>query len=171
MRRLVGAVLVLGTILAAVVVAGGASRGTADAAQRLKLTPIQQRLVSGFASRALEQASSAAPSTRARSRAAAAATPTNATGCPANRGANVRVNQNCLNLTDPDLQGRGQAENETAIAQDPNNPSHIVASANDYRRGDGNCFSSFSSDGGSSWTDSTPPMSFTRGTAFGDFPR
>ncbi len=56
---------------------------------------------------------------------------TSETGCPANRGANVRVNQNCLNLTDPDLQGRGQAQNETAIAQDPNDPSRIVASQND----------------------------------------
>ena len=47
---------------------------------------------------------------------------TSETGCPANRGANVRVNQNCLNLTDPDLQGRGQAQNETAIAQRPDEP-------------------------------------------------
>ena len=63
------------------------------------------------------------------------------TGCPANRGSNVRVNQNCQNLSDPDLAGRGQAQNETSIAQDPRNPRHIVASQNDYRRGDGNCYS------------------------------
>ena len=86
------------------------------------------------------------------------------TGCPANRGSNVRVNQNCLNLTDPDLQGRGQAQNETAIAQDPNNPSahrrvaerlpprrrqllRVVLAATTAR----------------TWTDSTPPMGFTRG--------
>jgi hypothetical protein len=83
----------------------------------------------------------------------------------------VRVNQDCLNLTDPDLQGRGQAQNETAIAQDPNDPDRMVASSNDYRRGDGNCYSYYSSDGGRSWKDSTPPMGFTRGTAFGGFAR
>ena len=48
------------------------------------------------------------------------------TGCPVNRGSNVRVNQNCLNLTDPDLQGRGQAQNETAIAQDSGDPRRMV---------------------------------------------
>jgi hypothetical protein len=42
-----------------------------------------------------------------------------------------------------------------------------VASFNDYRRGDGNCYSSYSTDGGHSWSDSTAPMSFTRGTAYG----
>src|SRR6478672_3036967 len=54
--------------------------------------------------------------------------------CPVNYGDNVKVNQNCLNLTDADLQGRSQANNETSIAQDPNHPSHLVASDNDYRR-------------------------------------
>jgi hypothetical protein len=52
---------------------------------------------------------------------------------------NIKVNQNCLNVTDADLQGRGQAQNETSIAVDPSNPKHIVASYNDYRRGDGTC--------------------------------
>jgi hypothetical protein len=91
--------------------------------------------------------------------------------CPRNLGSNVLVNQNCLNVTDPDLQGRGQAQNETAIAQNPFNPRQVVASFNDYRRGDGNCGASFSSNGGTSWTDSTMPTGFTRGTAFGGVPR
>jgi hypothetical protein len=43
--------------------------------------------------------------------------------CPSNFGPNVLVNQNCLNLTDQDLQGRGQAQNETAIAQNPAQPA------------------------------------------------
>ena len=43
--------------------------------------------------------------------------------CPGNFGSNVLVNQNCLNVTDSDLQGRGQAQNETAIAQNPFNPA------------------------------------------------
>ena len=69
-------------------------------------------------------------------------------GCPAKRGSNVKVNLNCLNLTDSDLQGRGQAQNETWLAVDPNNPAHLVASYNDYRRGDGTCGVSYSLNGG-----------------------
>ena len=91
----------------------------------------------------------------------------NSTGCGQRLGSNVKVNQNCLNLSDPDLQGRGQAQNETSIAVDPSNPNRIVASYNDYRRGDGTCGSSYSTDRGNSWTDSTIPDGFTRGTAFG----
>ena len=43
--------------------------------------------------------------------------------CARGLGNNVKVNQNCLNVTDSDLQGRGQANNETSIAQDPMQPS------------------------------------------------
>jgi hypothetical protein len=39
--------------------------------------------------------------------------------CPAKIRSNVLVNQNCLNITDTDLQGRGQAQNETTIAEKP----------------------------------------------------
>jgi len=91
--------------------------------------------------------------------------------CPRNFGPNVLVNQNCLNVTDPDLQGRGQAQNETAIAQNPLNPRQMVAGFNDYRRGDGTCGTAFSGNGGSSWTDSTMPNGFTRGTNFGGVAR
>lgn len=85
-------------------------------------------------------------------------------GCPSNNGANVKVNQNCLNVSDADLQGRSQAQNETAIAVDPGNPQHLVATYNDYRRGDGTCGASYSLDGGSSWSDTTTPNGFTRGS-------
>src|SRR3954447_12119374 len=152
---------------AAAALAAAGSGGSAPSARATGLaayTPVQQRLISGFAQQALEQRAALAPSARAR-RQAPSQQRTSQTGCPANRGANVRVNQNCLNLTDPDLQGRGQAQNETSIAQDPNDPRHIVASQNDYRRGDGNCYSSYSTDDGRTWTDSTPPMGFTRGAA------
>ena len=88
-------------------------------------------------------------------------------GCPVSYGDNVKVNQNCLNIADPDLQGRSQAQNETSIAIDPNNQQHLVASYNDYRRGDGTCGTSFSLDGGRTWTDSTVPDGFTRGAPFG----
>ena len=89
--------------------------------------------------------------------------PTEDDGCPTSIGTNVKVNQECLNLTDADLQGRGQAHNETSVAQDPNRPGHVLASDNDYRRGDGSCYGAFSLDKGANWADSTVPTSFTRG--------
>jgi hypothetical protein len=168
MRRLAMVfVILVAAVLAAIGWAGGAGETTATARLSTHLTPLQQKLMSGFASRALERrsASGLAPQVRGMRKAARAAT--SETGCPVNRGSNVRVNQNCLNLTDPDLQGRGQAQNETAIAQDPNDSTRIVASQNDYRRGDASCYSGFSGNGGATWTDSTPPMGFTRGDAFG----
>src|SRR3954464_3031769 len=170
MRRFVLPALALVVAGAAAAFAGfGSGRSTSDAsAQPLAgLTPLQQRLVSGFARAAAEQRATLAPNARPQSAQQKSAL----TGCPADRGANVHVNQNCLNLTDPDLQGRAQAQNETGVAQDPNAPRRIVASANDYRRGDGNCYSYYSGDGGRSWQDSTPPMGFTRGTAFGGVAR
>jgi hypothetical protein len=88
--------------------------------------------------------------------------PSGNNGCAENRGNNVKVNQECLTVSDPDLQGRGQAQNEESIAVDPTNPKHVVASQNDYRRGDGNCYAAYSLDGGKNWKDSTVPMSFTR---------
>jgi hypothetical protein len=87
--------------------------------------------------------------------------------CAANKGSNVKVNVNCLNITDANLQGRGQANNETSIAENPFQPKQLVASNNDYVRGDGTCGSSYSTDGGQSWNNSTTPNGFTRGTSFG----
>src|SRR4051794_662681 len=46
--------------------------------------------------------------------------PSGQDACAENRGDNVKVNQNCQNVSDPDLAGRGQAQNETAVAIDPN---------------------------------------------------
>ncbi len=83
--------------------------------------------------------------------------------CSRHFGADVKVNQNCLNISDPDLQGRAQANNEPSIAQDPMDPRHLVASDNNYVRGDGTCGAHFSLDGGGSWADSTVPNGFTRG--------
>jgi hypothetical protein len=135
------------------------------------LNKVQQRHVSGLLSTVLDGEDAGA---RARSAAplhpaapSAAAYQPGPHGCPRHYGANVKVNQNCLNITDTDLQGRGQAQNETWIAADPRNPRHLVASYNDYRRGDGTCGLSFSLDGGSTWADDTTPNGFTRGTAFG----
>jgi hypothetical protein len=125
------------------------------------LNKIQKRLVSGLL--AEELGPQAAPATAR----PGVFTPTASSGCAANRGNNVQVNQNCLNLSDPTLQGRAQAQNETWMTSDPNNPSHLVASYNDYRRGDGTCGTTYSMDGGKTWHDSTTPNGFTAGTAFG----
>jgi hypothetical protein len=173
MRRLLWPALglaILGTVAALAGLGSGGSTPAARAKPLAGLTPMQQRLLSGFARSAAEQRAGLAPSARA-AQPVPGAQHSSADGCPVNHGANVRMNQDCLTLSDPDLQGRGQAQNETAIAQDPNHPDHLVASSNDYRRGDANCYSYHSSDGGRSWQDSTPPMGFTRGAAFGGFAR
>ncbi len=86
-------------------------------------------------------------------------------------GSNIKVNQNCLNLTDVTLQGRGQANNETAIAVNPNNANDLVSSNNDYRRGDGNCYGAYSLDNAGHWNDTTVPMGFTSGANFGKVAR
>jgi hypothetical protein len=128
----------------------------------------EMRHLSGFASfEAGIGVSAKTPAARASARMSNAAVSL----CPRNFGPNVLVNQNCLNVSDVDLQGRAQAQNETAIAQNPLNPRQMVAGFNDYRRGDGTCGTAYSSNGGSSWTDSTMPNGFTRGTAFGGVAR
>ena len=150
--------------LAATTLGLGAGGDRAGATDRPGLTPMQQRLLSGTASVRLD-------ALRAHQTLGAAAAldfrPTNVTGCPVNRGADVRVNRECQNLSDPDLAGRGQAQNETSIAQDPRHPRRLIASVNDYRRGDATCGGFVSNDAGSTWHDSTVPTSFTRGDAFG----
>jgi hypothetical protein len=127
-----------------------------------QLNSIQKRLASGLLTSELGGAQAAAR----------AATPAGrfkpaTTTCTDHVGNDVKVNQNCLNITDPDLQGRAQAQNETWAAVDPNNANHVIASYNDYRRGDGTCGVSYSQNAGRTWSDSTTPNGFTRGTAFG----
>src|SRR3954452_19608116 len=172
MRFAFGAVVlaVLAVVAALAAVGSGGSTPSAEATGIAAVKPIQQRLISGFAEGALEQRAGLSPA-RTQNRGGQSQNHSPSNGCPVNRGANVRVNQDCLNLTDPDLQGRGQAQNETSIAQDPGNPFNLVASSNDYRRGDGNCYTYYSGDGWRSWQDSTPPMSFTRGDSFGGVAR
>jgi hypothetical protein len=175
MRRAVWAGLVLAGVALAVTAAfaAQAGRGTAKAARGPGLTPLQRRLLSGAAAEALGYSGRPAAKSRVHDMrsAAAAIGPAAQTGCPVDHGNNIRVNEDCQNLTDPDLAGRGEAQNETAIAQDPRNPSRMVASANDYRRGDSNCYPYRSSNGGATWQDATAPLSFTRGPAFGGFAR
>src|SRR5438067_10803161 len=121
-----------------------------------EMNDIQSRLLSGFAEMELN-ANHSGEGTK----------PTGyftrgSDSCPTNQSSKIKVNQNCLNLTDPDLQGRGQAQNEESIAADPNQPNHIIASYNDYRRGDGTCGVSYSLDKGRTWNDATTPNNFTR---------
>ena len=87
--------------------------------------------------------------------------PSGKAGCSTKLGNDVKVNQNCLNVTNPELQGRGQANNEPAISQDPMDTGNIVASDNNYIRGDGTCGAHYSTDGGRTWADSTVPNGFT----------
>jgi hypothetical protein len=140
------------------------------------LTPTQKRLLSATASAFFDPSTDPATSGNAPRRAASSKAPistfgnynpSSASGCSNTMGSNTKVNQDCLNLSDADLQGRAQAHNETFIAQDPTNPNHILASYNDYRRGDGNCYGAYSLNNGTTWTDTTIPMGFTRGGPFG----
>src|SRR4051812_44481441 len=154
MRRFAFPALSLATlavVAALAALASGGSTPAADATGLAALKPMQQRLVSGFARAAMDQNAGFAPNARSRHGGGQGQSHSRLDGCPVDRGPNVRVNQNCLNLTDPDLSGRGQAQNETAIAQDPNDPDNMVASSNDYRRGDGNCYTYYSRDGGRNW--------------------
>jgi hypothetical protein len=133
------------------------------------LNNIQKRHVSGMLAAELATGDGAAKPRLAAPLDNAATVPARPgpTGCPTTRGRNVKVNQNCLNLTDSDLQGRSQAQNETWVAADPKKPAHLIASYNDYRRGDGTCGVSYSLNGGRSWADSTTPNGFTRGDFVG----
>lgn len=131
------------------------------------LSQLQKRILSGFASLELnpDDPGNSSPTEPI------SYVPRGQAACAENLASNIKVNQNCLNITDADLQGRAQAHNETAIAQDPLQPNHIVATSNDYRRGDGNCFNSYSRDGGRTWNDAVVPMGFTRGAKFGGVAR
>lgn len=156
-------ILLLGTT---VYLRVGTSAGMAKAtsAGYAQLTKLQKLFLSGVIASELNQ--QASPNTASRPR---NYFPTSDDGCPQNLGDNIKVNQNCLNVSD--FQGPGQWNNETAIAQDPLNPNHIVAASNDYIRGDASCGAHFSKDGGQSWADSTVPTGFTPGTNFGGVAR
>ncbi|MFN2582783.1 MAG: sialidase family protein [Candidatus Dormibacteria bacterium] len=164
--------LVLATAAVPLIVGGAfvANRGGPTAVHAYNPTngpQIQQKILSGFADYELRGESSGDNSGNQ----PANYQPRGSDECSLVSSSNVKVNQNCLNISDPDLQGRAQAQNETSIAEDPYNPSNIIASYNDYRRGDGNCYGAYSTDSGRTWNDTTIPMSFTRGTAFGQAAR
>jgi hypothetical protein len=160
----VAATVLLGASTLALTGSGAAARGFGFA----DLTPLQKRLVSGALAAEFDPAMLTTRQTRPLAPRPAKVT---AEACANSFGTNVKVNQNCLNLTDANLQGRGQSQNETWIAADPNNGRHLVASYNDYRRGDGTCGVSYSLDAGRTWADATAPNGFNRGATFGGAPR
>ncbi len=103
---------------------------------------------------------SAARRSAAAAQASALAQATISGGC-VDSGSNVRVNQECTNQSAPGFFGRSQSQNETAIAVSPLNPKIIVASQNDYRRGDGTCGTDWSKDGGKRWGSTVAPIGFS----------
>jgi hypothetical protein len=135
---------------------------TAHALNYSGLNSIQKRILSGFAAMELNPSDPGNKTSPPNNY-----FPRGSGQCPVNLSSNIKANQNCLNVSDPDLQGRSQAQNETSVAINPTDTNQIIASQNDYRRGDGNCYSEYSTDNGRTWSDSTIPMSFTRGDAFG----
>ncbi len=157
--RIAIAAVALSGLLFAAFLHFGASAGTANvrANNPTSLTPMQKRLLSGFVYSELNASSS----TSTRARVSNYFPDPGDDQCALSRGSNIKVNQNCLNLTDVALQGRGQANNETAIAVNPNNSNDIVSSNNDYRRGDGTCGTDYTLDGANHWNDSTVPNGFT----------
>ncbi|MGI8666150.1 MAG: sialidase family protein [Jatrophihabitans sp.] len=162
MRRSIGfaaAATALALLALPLAVSPGASPAHATGISYNKLSPLQQRLLSGSGTLAMtDTPSSSIPKSSFRHTSISGGN-----GCQDRLGSNLKVNANCQNITDADLAGRGEANNGTSIAYDPNNPRVMVASANDYRTGDSNCYTSYSTDGGHNWQDSTPPTSFTRG--------
>jgi hypothetical protein len=108
MRRHLFIGVVLGAVLALTLLAGRSTETTATAARSATagLTPLQQRLASGTASARLD-APQGAGALAAQRRPSVAAGTAEGRGCPVDRQTNVRVNQDCQNLTDGDLSGRG----------------------------------------------------------------
>jgi hypothetical protein len=161
-RRRAAALTGAGALILTGLLALGTRHAGAQPFGLQSLNPIQQRHVSGLLAAELSAPLRSRAAAPLRAAVTVPQTPA-VNGCPATRGSNVKVNVNCLTLTDSDLQGRGQAQNETSIALDPNNPQHLIASYNDYRRGDGTCGVSYSLNGGKTWADTTTPNGFTRG--------
>ena len=163
--RVLQAVLTLGLLALMVFQAPQEGITNASAFSYSKLNAIQKRILSGAAD--LELNPSSASARAAISSPGKFAQANEGSACSATLGGNVKVNQNCLNLSDAALQGRGQAQNEPAMAVDAMQPNHLLASYNDYLRGDGTCGTSYSLDGGRTWSDSTIPNGFTSGAPFG----
>src|SRR5919201_617260 len=111
MKRAVLLLLALAAVAtASILIAGiGGSASTPQAqAGRLgiddEMTNEQERLLSGFTAFTLGKMSDNNPSPAPQH--PTQYFPRGSDACPSNIQSNIKVNQNCLNLTDPDLQGR-----------------------------------------------------------------
>src|SRR5487761_566137 len=136
-----------------------------------KAPAIQDRLLDGAADLALGYGSLATASPRLGHLAVSDPppdyTPAQNGECPVSYGDDIKVNQSCLNVSSVDQQGRGQAQNETAIAVAPETPDLLIAASNDYTLGDGlEGGVAFSTDGGRTWQNSQVPLEYTRGSDF-----
>lgn len=191
LRRLALMVVAATAVAAALVSGGGSPSAPATRHAGFSMTPMHLRLISGTSERALinlgvpiakaasfpsvdlggdTEGEGVAPGTTA----GGPLTPGGTTGssvfpgstgtCEEKSGTNVRLNSACQNYADPAFHGRSMAENETAIAINPRNQENLIASANDYMRGDGNCGSYYSTDGGRIWNGTTAPMGFVPGS-------
>jgi hypothetical protein len=141
MKRSLAALLAISGLVPLLLLSGGFSRAGAHVpsahAGRLgiddELSDEQERLLSGFAAFELAKSGNDNPGGPQSTN---NYFPKGSGDCVNNNSPIIKVNQNCLNLTDPDLQGRAQAQNETSVKVNPNNTNQVVASYNDYRRGD-----------------------------------
>ena len=153
--------LSLVTLLGVVFVPASAVPSAVSADPYAHLTALQHHLLSGLADLELN------PNQSVNAAFIPNYTPAPVLSCEGPFVPNIKVSENCLNLTDANLQGRGQAQNETSVSVDPNNPSHVIISWNDYRRGDGTCQAAYTLNGGLTWADTTVPDGFTAGGTFG----
>ena len=167
--------ITLATIVSGVVFLTGAGNPAKTALARsltyANLTPRQKELLSETGRLELTSSTGAA---RTQAIGANNYFPTSDDGCAQNRGDNIEVSQNCLNLSEvpsASMQGRGQAQVEATIAADPSHSDRLVVGYTDYSRGDGTCGSAFSRNGGQTWTPTAFPIDFTNGAAFGGVER
>src|SRR4051794_35688671 len=167
--RLIG---LAGLVIAGMVLLPGLqTSGVAKPMTYDHLAKVQKRHLSGFASSEIDAArgvlakgkASGKSQSRTAPRGAPFYFPRSSAGCAYRFGSNVNMDTDCQNVTDVDLAGRGQAQNETYISEDHQQADRLVSSSNDYRRGDGGCFGYHSADNGRSFDDTALPFSFTRG--------
>src|SRR4051794_21554991 len=171
--RLIG---LAGLVIAGMVLLPGLqTSGVAKPMTYDHLAKVQKRHLSGFASSEIDAArgvlakgkASGKSQSRTAPRGAPFYVPRSSAGCTYRFGSNVNMDTDCQNVTDASLNGRGQAQNETFISEDRQRAGALLGSANDYRRGDGGCFSYTSIDKGRSFADTAVPFSFTSGAAYG----
>ena len=173
MLRILISVAALGILLlgSALYLHAGAGSGTAKA-QSYVLKPerrSKERILSGFASSELDPQASTNAKTNTTQK-LGNYFPTSDDGCSQNLGGNIKVNQNCLNVSDPTLQGRGQAQMKLLSLKTLYIPTILslpltiigeemaIVIVNSVVIMD-------------SWTDSTIPMGFTSGASFGGVAR